>query len=321
MMESHINDLSLNGQFADPRAFRAALEPLLQLRHRDPLLRSQLYCSRSLYARQVTATADLRQTVSATRDQNFVHLVLKWLANSGPFWDDNRQFNEDDYFEYRTHDVTDQGLGEAARRKLAGTAVSAFSFQGSPLQFTTTPLSVQQGLSEEPISTVEVENYWEVAQLEVAIQSSIIYRCWPDVRSDIIRRFDGLIVADDAIEALLPTPFSEHVTKRIFELLHVLDNIVMESNENGALSQAGRELLTKHFVGEKAWFTDESSRNKVKFRHEMTLPDPDDATKKMFCSWHGKIKTPQVRIHFQWPRPAGQKKIKVVYIGPKITKG
>ncbi len=27
----------------------------------------------------------------------------------------------------------------------------------------------------------------------------------------------------------------------------------------------------------------------------------------LLCPWHGKIKTPQFRIHFEWPRPAGQR--------------
>ena len=322
-MEWHINDLSLDGQFADPQAFKAALEPLLQLRHRDPLLRSRLYCSRLLYTCQVTATANVQQTVVATRDKNFIGLVLGWMAKSGPFWDDDRQPNVDDYFEYETHDVTDQGLGEAARRKLVGIVANAFSFQGSQSQlpFTKSPLLVQQGLAEAPIVIVNIDNHWKVEQLVAAVRSSRIYHSWLDVYCEIKSRFDGLNFPDNVIEALLATPFSEQVTERIFELLRVLNCLVTESDENNELSEVGKALLADHFVGKKTWFTNESPGNKVNFKEKLTFFDPDDATKKIFCSWHGKIKTPQIRIHFQWPRPAGQKEIKVVYIGPKITKG
>ncbi|MBW2737712.1 MAG: hypothetical protein JRE64_02450 [Deltaproteobacteria bacterium] len=320
-MEWHINDLSLDGQFADPKAFKAALEPLLQLRHHNPLVRSRLYCSRLLHACQVTATANLQQTVVATRDKTFMGLVLGWMGKNGPFWDDDRQPNVDDYFEYETHDVTDQGLGEVARRILVDIVANAFSFQGSKLPFTTSPLLVQQGLAEAPIADVNIDNHWKVEQLVAAAQSSRIYRTWSDVHNEIKSRFDGLIIPDNAIEKLLATPFSEQVTKRIFELLRVLNYLVTESDENGKLSQAGKKLLADHFVGKKAWFTNESSGNKVNFKEQMTFSDPDDAAKKIFCPWHGKIKTPQIRIHFQWRRPAGQKEIKVVYIGPKITKG
>ena len=45
----------------------------------------------------------------------------------------------------------------------------------------------------------------------------------------------------------------------------------------------GNELYNKHFVGEKAWFTDESKKNKDNFRKEMTFPDPEDTSQKIFC--------------------------------------
>jgi hypothetical protein len=75
------------------------------------------------------------------------------------------------------------------------------------------------------------------------------------------------------------------------------------------------------FMGEKAWFTDEGGRNKTNFRKEMTFCDPEDTSRNIFCSWHGKINISYpIRIHFSWPITAEQRKIKVVYIGPKITK-
>ncbi len=319
-MEWHINELSLSGQFSNPQAFRAAIEPLLQLRNREVLLRQRLYCSRLFHTCHVTPMSDLRQAVLGTRDKNFIGLVLEWMAKSGPFWNDERISVEDDYFEYKGCDVTDQGLGEAARRKIAGTAANSFSFQGSRPLFMNSPLQIVHGLPEAPIGLIDIDNYWDVGQLSAIIQSSKVYRNWADVDIEIRRRFTHLRISDNAIEPLLPIPFSEYVTKRIFELLKVLNEVVAETDENGELSPAGKTLLSNHFVGEKAWFTDESLTNKAKFKKDMTFPDPDDLNQNIFCPWHGKIKTPQIRIHFQWPRPAAQTTIKVVYIGPKITK-
>jgi len=51
----------------------------------------------------------------------------------------------------------------------------------------------------------------------------------------------------------------------------------------------------------------------------MTFPDPDVQGETLFCSWHGKVKTPQYRIHFSWPVTAASP-VYVVYVGPKITK-
>jgi hypothetical protein len=103
-------------------------------------------------------------------------------------------------------------------------------------------------------------------------------------------------------------------------LLGVLQNLCRETQE-GALTAAGLELYNKFFAGQKAPFSDESDANKNDFAQELTFRDPADAGKMLFCSWHGKVKFgSQYRMHFEWPRPAGQFSIKVVYIGPKITK-
>jgi hypothetical protein len=56
------------------------------------------------------------------------------------------------------------------------------------------------------------------------------------------------------------------------------------------------------------------------FKYELSFPDPDNNANKPDCTWHGKVKIAQFRIHFEWPRPVDQPYPKVVYIGPKITK-
>jgi hypothetical protein len=37
-------------------------------------------------------------------------------------------------------------------------------------------------------------------------------------------------------------------------------------------------------------------------------------------SQHGKISHRYFRLHFEWPVPSGAEQIKVLYIGPKLTK-
>ncbi|MFN0043644.1 MAG: hypothetical protein ACKVSF_10595, partial [Alphaproteobacteria bacterium] len=93
-----------------------------------------------------------------------------------------------------------------------------------------------------------------------------------------------------------------------------------DRHPTGAEGPNARELRQQHFVGDRARFSDESARNKVEFSAAMTFVDPDNANRRIFCPWHGKIQTPQFRIHFEWPVPVGQQLLKVLYIGPKITK-
>jgi hypothetical protein len=119
---------------------------------------------------------------------------------------------------------------------------------------------------------------------------------------------------------LMARPFSTYVAAQIIKRLDILSQIVNESNENGGLTETGIILLDNHFVGQKAWFTDESTDNKISYKKDMTFSDPSDASKRIFCPFHGKIKSQQIRIHFEWPRPKNQREIKIVYIGPKITK-
>jgi hypothetical protein len=78
-------------------------------------------------------------------------------------------------------------------------------------------------------------------------------------------------------------------------------------------------LYAAHFVGEKAWLTDSSDAEKRQFRSELTFPNPEKSGQHLFCSWHGKVKTPQLRIHFSWPIAANTP-LYIVYVGPKITK-
>jgi hypothetical protein len=77
---------------------------------------------------------------------DFRRAVLSWLDRQGPFTKDGRLPEDDDYFEYSEVDVTDTGLGEAARRTKAQEQVATFSFVGGRMPFDFTPLLVDHGL-------------------------------------------------------------------------------------------------------------------------------------------------------------------------------
>jgi hypothetical protein len=317
-VEWHINDLSLSGQFVSPQAFRAVVEPLIQLRLRRPELRRRIYCSRALYTRLATATQNLQHAILATRDRDYIRLALEWLANSGPFWDNERAPNADDLFYYRDADVTDQGLGEAARRKIISIQSNAFSFLDDTRHFAQSPLGVTHGLLDEPLDHLEIDNFWTVDALEATAE--LEPQTWNETMEVAQRKMDRLIFARNILDQLQPTPFYRGISDRVLELLGVLQTIVLETNDDSSLTDRGMEVYQRHFVGERAWFSDESDANKRRFGNELTFEDPSAQRRDLFCPWHGKVRVGQFRIHFEWPRPVGQKGIKVVYIGPKITK-
>ena len=99
-------------------------------------------------------------------------------------------------------------------------------------------------------------------------------------------------------------------------VLHDLKNCF---DDRGQRTPEGHETYRKHFTGKKAWFSDSSDSEKADFRRDLTFSHPADAGETLFCTWHGKVKTPQLRIHFSWPVHAAEP-LYVVYVGPKITR-
>ena len=102
-------------------------------------------------------------------------------------------------------------------------------------------------------------------------------------------------------------------------LTKTLDDLCLCFNDDGNRTAEGHRLHEDHYTGAKAWFSDESEGNKQKFKKELTVNHPEKPGETILCPWHGKVKTPQIRIHFSWPI-VSEEPVYVVYVGPKITK-
>jgi hypothetical protein len=314
-MEWHINDLSLSGQFPDSEAFRAALTPILQLRAKRDDIKSRIFCSRTLVTRPVTTSAlNLQQTVMSIRDKNFTKSVLAWMSSAGPFWDDSRASISEDLFYFEDEDITDQGLGEAARRLLLGIEAHAYSFTGPVARFERSPLRVESLRDPQ-----EILNFWETAAVEAEV-GSVRPKSWQHFLELARQRAPNIIFAADIAKQLRPSPFNLRQAENILELLSILESICLETLSNSSLTPKGMEIVRKYFEGKNAPFTDESASNKNKFANELSFADPANQGQFLFCTWHGKISLGFFRLHFEWPRPLAQRQIKVVHIGPKITK-
>ncbi|WP_189459376.1 hypothetical protein [Jeongeupia chitinilytica] len=314
-----LNDLSLTGQYPTPEFFIEDLKQLLALRCRSPLLTSRLFCSRTICTQPVSPNHNFQQAVRGSADKTLTSLVLNWITKAGPFWEDQRQQVADDYFHYQKTEVTELGLGEASRRLLGGeTLANSVSFAAAGFDYS--PLQVVQGLLEEPISTISVTNLWKWGDIQQAAEAAappIVN--WEQMLTAARRRFEHLNLVANCSDSLKSEPFSYYAVERIFELLRVLNEYMFCMIETGAPTKRNNELMAQHFTGAKSWFSDESESNKRNFKKELEFSDPTQPGKKFFCSWHGKIKTPQYRIHFEWP-PMPRTKLSVFYIGPKITK-
>ena len=245
-------------------------------------------------------------------------LFFQWTAKRGPFIDNDRQTIDLDLFLFGDDEVTDLGLGEAARRILSSWSAAMLSpVHGPASRFAADPLVVVHGLHDEPFAQVPVPNYLEPDALAKAIQTDRPEpKNWPELLSEARQHFDRLCIGEHCDQILSRQPYQPHQARRILELFNVLQRIMQEMREDGGLSAEGRDLHSQFFVGKNAWFTDETETRKQSLK-TFTFPNPAGQG-TLTCFWHGKIRSDAFRLHFEWPVESPRERLRVAYIGPHL---
>ena len=315
-MDLLVNDLSLHGQFYDLDSFHASIGRVMKIRELARRGGRAVYCHRDLVNGQVTAQARMPAAVSAMplAEQR---AIMGWLSKNGPFWDEDRRHHADDWYECGDDIVSDTAVGEVAHCLLNGIDRGLVSL--TPSNFTYDPVQVDHVFDDQR-QRVNVRNHWDPTTFEAFLAAAPpALTSWTALAGLAVPRFTGLSFSRDAFGPLRGQPFKQTVAERILMLLNVLNRLRLGFDEKGLRTAEGHELYQSHFTGDKAWFSDSSHTEKRDFRHDLTFGHPEAPEKKLFCSWHAKVKSPQYRIHFSWPVTA-VKPINVVYVGPKITK-
>jgi hypothetical protein len=312
-----VNDCSLHGQFPTHAAFVEAMKRVLAIRDRVARSSQVVRAPRKLLDTQVGAGLTLRHALS-TMDRNLRNAVVTWLANKGPFWDDEPLHGADDWFQVKGNIVTETGIGEATMALLRGITRSVVSFE--PSNWTYDPIPVEHVIAGSDPRTITLRNHWELPTLERYLRDiRAPLSSWRDLVRWAREECPRLTLASDVIEWLDGHAFIPGAAERFQVLLSTLDTIRGSFDETGTLTTEGMRLLQDHFVGKKAWFTDSSDGEKETFANELTFRDPDEEGARRMFPWHGKVKIEQMRVHFSYPirhdRP-----LHVVYIGPKLTK-
>ncbi|WP_437732476.1 hypothetical protein [Sorangium sp. So ce1335] len=318
MTEFVINDCSIHAQFSTRSSFIDSLKRLLAMRQRIVQSGRIMRCPRKLLDAFIGPGTTVRQALAAAGDKNLSNVVVTWLAQQGPFWDDDPIHGPDDWFEVKGSIVTETGLGEAAMAAFRGLPRAVISID--PSDWTYTPIAVDRVHDAEVRQTVRLHNCWVLPALEQHLRDTRApLNSWEALIQWAREECPRLRLTPDVIRWLDGHPFIPGAAQRLQVLLSTLDTLQGSFNEDGSLTQAGMELYQNHFVGEKAWFTDSSDTEKSDFRSELTFPDPERSGSSISCTWHGKVKIGQMRMHFTYPirhdRP-----LYIVYIGPKLTK-
>ena len=246
-------------------------------------------------------------------------LLMRWIDKQGPFIESDRQPLEDDLFYFDGIEVTELGLGEAARWILTGRQAAVLSMLAETTsRFAESALGVIHGFPEDPSNHVSVPNYWAESELAAALQEAAPEpRTWPEFLASARTRYDRLLIGDHCYAILKSRPYTRSLASAIERRLEVLQSLMEEMNADGSLTSCGRELREQHFKGKCAPFSDESDTRTRSDSKRFVFPDPAGEG-VLECTWHGKVRTQFYRIHFEWPVPSPHRLLKICYIGPKL---
>ncbi len=311
-----MNDLSLHGQFHDIRGFADAVGRMMDIRREIQRFGSSLYCCRSMAYARITAQALMQQAVQGLPSEQR-RALMQWLTQYGPYWEDAQLHLGDDWIEARGEIVTDTAVGESAFCRLNGIARELVSFSPSGWTFTPVEATWRQ---ENQVADVSIPNHWNIAAITTCLEANPeIVDSWGALKAQVSRLNTLLTFAEDAFASLEGHPFVPGAAGRIRVLLHTLNKFKGCFDDEGQRNEEGHAMYANHFSLQKGWFSDSSQAEKNEFRAALTFPHPDRPGESLFCPWHGKIKTPQLRIHFSWPVQA-KEPLYIVFVGPKITK-
>lgn len=316
-MDLLVNDCSLAGQFHDVDEFRRAFGRLMHMRELGRRYGHQVSCNRNIAHARVTPDLTMVQAIQHfSRDER--RSIMQWVTQGGPFWDDLRMHSADEYLECSGEIITDTAIAEAAFRSFHGNLSHLTSLDPSAWNFT--PVDVIWSLDSQTRRQIAINNYWDGPTLEAVLRVlEPPVESWGALENRCISEYRNLEFSADAFTPLTGHPFAYGAARRVLVLLGVLDRAKRCFDEGGNRTQEGDQLYQAHFTGAKAWFSDSSDTEKADFEAELTFAHPDNNAQSLFCPWHGKIKTPQLRIHFSSPIRFNSP-LYVVYIGPKITK-
>ena len=317
-MEVFLNDRSLHGQYGSRSAFKESLDRIIAMRDLAKRFGRDVHCHSAILTRDVLRGVSLQQALGIlSQDQR--RALMFWLTKGGPFWWHERQHRSDDYLEANGELVTESAIAEAASRKLCDGRCSLISF--SPSDWNETPVVVWrrevEGFNDD---CVAVENFWRVGSLRdrLARETEPVHS-WDQLREVSERKFLRLTFGAECFSPLKRLPFRRAAATRILELLGILDQFSECFNADGSRSNVGNRIYQDHFTGTNAVFSDSSRTEKQKFRQELRFPHPSQADQVLQCTWHGKVRTMSLRMHFSWPVRYGRP-VYVMYIGQKITR-
>ena len=189
----------------------------------------------------------------------------------------------------------------------------------APSDWTGDPINVTWMKGDENQYVIPVRNHTTNQSVTSSLEAlPAAFDSWQTLEAFARDTCRHLIFSDNAFDSLKAHPYHQGAAERLHIRLRVLDRVSNGFDSEGKRTEECERLLAMHFAGAKAWFTDSSPTEKEEFARQLLFPHPTKSGQKIICTWHGKVKTPQFRIHFSWPIVANSC-VYVPYVGPKLT--
>ncbi len=311
-MELYFNELSGENEFASLEEFRNAFSALMSMRNKVLRFGRIVRCKSDLSQSKVLPGTSL---VATFRNRDEKRAFFQWVSRYGARWDVEQHHEYGELMEENGVVVTESSVGEAAYRCHQGELSGLLSL--ATTSWERAPLSITWSRNAESTSLISVDNFWDTHVLVRALENAPrVVGSWTGLEERAQQQFPALSFANNAFEALNGHPFHPAASRSILAKLGVLQCLKEALREK----QQARvnEILAQHFMGEKAWFSDSSVTEKRNFKQKLTFSHPETGA-ELFYPWHGKVKTPQIRIHFTYP-VIDDSPLLIVYVGPKLTK-
>lgn len=310
-----LNDASLHGQFPTLADLINSLSRIFSMRAALHRFGYRLEVNRLLAMRAAVGEQSFREVISGDTNRERVRSILVWLDKNGPFWDEPLVHSPEEYFECENDLVTETALAEACCLAELSTDASVISF--SPSVHHRDPLEVTWRGRAEGDHTWPIRNFVSEEPLEDHLrQIATPPSSWKELLDWANANCPSLLISG-AILSQLPTTFYPNAAQRAQVLLSALNEINAAIQRNDAARFDELRLLW--LEGKNARLTDSSPSEKDEFRRQLTFNHPVTG-REVLCGWHAKIKSPQYRIHFEWPKQNPEDPLFVAYFGPKITK-
>ena len=315
-MEFFANELSFCEQFHEFNSFRDAFIQLMRMRKVAHSYSKTVYFRQGFSTLNPIKGVSMKSALNRVLSKEELRSAMAWLDKNGPFWDDLRKHDSDDYMEFCNNIVTDSSVGEAAYRKMRSIDSGLVSAIYSTWEFTPITVIWSDGVKYK---SIDLENYWDTTDFENCLRKTEKpIKSWQQLKTISINRFQNLYFAKNSFEPLLIRNFATSTARQILRLLDILNKFAHSFDEDGSRSRAGHEIYQNFFTGEDALFSDSSDTEKSNFADQLRFPHPEIPGKFLDCTWHGKERHSTIRIHFSWPVVHGEP-IYITYIGRKLT--